>query len=85
MYAQSQVKKVSPLKMRWIPAGATWFGPARVSRSRIFLPPAARAGLPTAIFGFAVAQLFAAKNTESPLEDLMLSRGEYPAPVLYFG
>jgi hypothetical protein len=86
MYAQSQVVKGQPIEDA-LDSPLAQLGMVRqASRDRVFWsPPAARPGLPTAIFGFAVAQLFAAKNTEViPVEDLMLSRGEYPAPGAVF-
>ena len=44
-----------------------------------------RPGLPPGILGFAVLQLFAAKGTGViPIEDLMYSRDEFPAPGSVF-
>lgn len=86
MYAQSQVVKGQPIE-DVLDSPLAQLGLVRqASRDRVFSsPPAARSGLPTAIFGFAVAQLFAARKSEViPVEDLMLSRGEYPAPGAVF-
>jgi Protein of unknown function (DUF4007) len=45
----------------------------------------ARPGLPVGIFGFAVAQIMEQKGSNSiPIEDLMVSRDDYPAPGAVF-
>jgi hypothetical protein len=46
---------------------------------------AARPGLPIGILGYAVAQLFREKQSDIvPIEDLMYSRDDYPAPGAVF-
>lgn len=47
--------------------------------------PAARPSLPMGILGYAITELFQSKNTEIlPVEDLMYSRDNYPAPGAVF-
>ncbi|MCR9106001.1 MAG: DUF4007 family protein [Gammaproteobacteria bacterium] len=47
--------------------------------------PAARPSLPIGVLGYAIAELFQAKETEIlPIEDLMYSRDSFPAPGAVF-
>ena len=87
MYAQSQVIKGSPLKMRWILRwlNLAWSGkrpeiayfPHHHLRAQVYLPP--YSALPSRNF------LLLKIQRSAPVEDLMLSRGEYQHPVPCFG
>ena len=81
MYTQSRVNSKQPIEEALDSPLAQLRLVNKMVRERGYQSVnAARPGLPAGILGFAVAQLFAAKNTEViPIEDLMYSRDDFPA------
>lgn len=86
MYTQSRLHKNMPIEEALDSPLALLRLVTQMAGDRGFLSrPAPRPGLPIGILGFAVTQLFAAKDTDViPIEDLMYSRDEFPAPGAVF-
>ena len=86
MYTQSRLHKHMPIEEALDSPLALLRLVTQIAGHRGFLSqPAPRPGLPVGILGFAITQLFSAKDTDViPIEDLMYSRDNFPAPGAVF-
>lgn len=81
MYTQSKLHKNMPIEEA-LDSPLALLGLIRhTPRERTFVSaPANRPGLPTSVVGFAVSQLFSARETDVlPVDELMYSHSEFPA------
>ena len=86
MYTQSRLNKKMPIEEALDSPLALLRLITQMPGERGFLSkPATRPGLPIGILGFAITQLFDAKQVDvMPIEDLMYSRDDFPAPGAVF-
>ena len=86
MYTQSRLNKKMPIEEALDSPLALLRLITQMPGERGFLSkPAPRPGLPIGILGFAITQLFDAKQVDvMPIEDLMYSRDDFPAPGAVF-